>query len=211
MTEKKCKLKTIEVYKLKRMCYIVNNKKIGVYNMRNEKLKMMLRTALFTALTAVGAFIKIPLGEISVTLQVMFSLMAGLILKEKWGALSQLLYVVIGLIGVPIFTQGGGLQYVFQPSFGFIIGLVPLAFISGLIAKKGGGFWRYAVAGVAGLAALYVIGLPYMHLILTLYMDKSVSIGYTLINGMLIFLPFDAIKIVIAAFTALKLRKTGTV
>lgn len=196
------------VYKLNIRWYIVNINMIGVYNMKGERLRMMLKTALFTALTAIGAFIRIPLGEISVTLQVMFSVMAGLILKEKWGAVSQLVYVLLGLAGMPIFTQGGGLSYFLQPSFGFIIGLVPLAFISGLIAKKGG-FWRFMLAGAAGTAALYAVGLPYMHIVLTQVMQKNVSIGYTVINGMLIFLPFDAIKIAIAAFCADKLKKTG--
>ena len=84
-------------------------------------VRMMVRAALFAALTAVGAFIRIPIGDLSVTLQVMFSLMAGLILKEKWGSISQIMYILCGLVGIPVFTGGGGPQYVLQPSFGFII------------------------------------------------------------------------------------------
>lgn len=99
-------------------------------------VRMMVRAALFAALTAVGAFIRIPIGDLSVTLQVMFSLMAGLILKEKWGSISQIMYILCGLVGIPVFTGGGGPQYVLQPSFGFIMGLVLLAYISWKICKK---------------------------------------------------------------------------
>ena len=71
--------------------------------------KNMIYTALFAALTAVGAFLRIPMGYSSVTLQYLFTAMAGLLLGRKWGALSQLLYVLLGLVGLPIFTMGGGL------------------------------------------------------------------------------------------------------
>ena len=70
-------------------------------------LRNMLLTALFAALTAVGAFLRIPLGYSSFTLQVFFTCMAGVLLGPYWGAASQAVYVLLGLVGLPIFTEGG--------------------------------------------------------------------------------------------------------
>ena len=72
------------------------------------KARNLILTALFAALTAIGAFIRIPFAFSSITLQFFFTAMAGLLLGAKLGALSQLLYVVLGLVGVPIFAAGGG-------------------------------------------------------------------------------------------------------
>ena len=79
--------------------------------------RKLVYTALLAALTAAGAFMRIPMGYSSVTLQYLFTAMAGLLLGRKWGALSQLIYVCLGLVGLPIFTMGGGFGYVFQPTF----------------------------------------------------------------------------------------------
>ena len=70
--------------------------------------RKLVYTALLAALTAAGAFMRIPMGYSSVTLQYLFTAMAGLLLGRKWGALSQLIYVCLGLVGLPIFTMGGG-------------------------------------------------------------------------------------------------------
>ena len=89
---------------------------------RSTVLPLVL-TALFAALTAIGAFLRIPAGEISFTLQVFFTSMAGILLGPWWGAASQVVYVLLGLIGLPIFTEGGGLMYLAKPSCGFLLGL----------------------------------------------------------------------------------------
>ena len=169
-------------------------------------VRMMVRAALFAALTAVGAFIRIPIGDLSVTLQVMFSLMAGLILKEKWGSISQMMYILCGLVGIPVFTGGGGPQYVLQPSFGFIMGLVLLAYISGRFVRKNFSIKNCIIGCVLGLLALYAIGLPYMYIAMNFYMGNAVSFLHIMVWGMLVYLPFDARKICIAIFASLKLN-----
>src|SRR5512135_617159 len=91
--------------------------------------------SLFTALTVVGAFIKIPIPYVPLTLQTLMVMFAGLILGSRRGALSQVLYVVLGLLGLPIFAQGGGPAYVLQPSFGFLLGFVAGAYVIGKIVE----------------------------------------------------------------------------
>ena len=99
----------------------------------HDMTRNMVLAALFAALTAIGAFLQIPTGTVPITLQFLFTALAGLLLGWKWGAISQLLYVGIGLLGLPVFTQGGGIGYVLQPSFGFLLGLIPAAAIIGAL------------------------------------------------------------------------------
>ena len=89
------------------------------------KIKDIILTALFAALTAIGAFLKIPFPLAAITMQSFFTAMAAILLGRKYGALSQGVYVLIGLVGIPIFALGGGFSYVFQPTFGFLLGLIP--------------------------------------------------------------------------------------
>lgn len=166
--------------------------------MRNNTRELVL-AGLFAALTAVGAFIRVPLGFLSFTLQVLFTGMAGVTLGPKWGAASQAAYVVLGLIGLPVFTQGGGLGYVFQPSFGFLIGLIPMAAVVGGLAKGESRPQKVLLAYFGGLAVLYLVGVPYMGLILNGYLGKGVPVWNIVRDGMLIYLPGDCLKAAIVA------------
>ena len=164
--------------------------------------RLITRTALFAALTAAGAFIRIPLGYSSITLQFLCTAMAGCLLGPAYGAASQAVYVALGLLGLPIFTQGGGLSYLLQPTCGFLIGLIPSAWVIGLItARREPHPLRTALACFAGLAVLYLIGLPYMYFVLA----GKWSIQKTIVSGCLIFLPFDALKIVVTTLLCVRL------
>ena len=169
--------------------------------------RKLVYTALFAVLTAVGAFLRIPLGVSSITLQFLFTAMAGVLLGAGGGALSQAVYVVLGLVGLPIFTAGGGFGYVLQPTFGFLLGLIPSAAVIGAFTRRNTSALRIALACVAGLAVLYAVGVPYMALILNGYMGKGMSVSALLWAGMLPFLPGDAIKIAVTAVLCPLLRK----
>lgn len=170
--------------------------------------RTLTRTALFAALTAAGAFIRIPLGYSSITLQFFFTAMAGCLLGPVWGPVSQAVYVALGLIGLPIFTQGGGLTYLLQPTYGFLIGLIPAAWVIGLLTvHRPPHPIRTALACLAGLAVLYAVGLPYMAVILNQYMGKAMDVSAILWAGMLPFLPGDMLKIAVTAALAPLLQK----
>lgn len=170
--------------------------------------RTLTRTALFAALTAAGAFIRIPLGYSSITLQFFFTAMAGCLLGPVWGPVSQAVYVALGLIGLPIFTQGGGLAYLLQPTCGFLIGLIPAAWVIGLLtAHRPPHPVRTALACLAGLAVLYAVGLPYMAVILNQYVGKAMDFSAILWAGMLPFLPGDMLKIAVTAALAPLLQK----
>lgn len=162
----------------------------------------LVLTALFAALTCIGAFIKIPMLWSSFTLQVFFVFMAGVLLGPKYGLLSQLVYVLLGLFGLPIFTNGGGFGYVFQTTFGFLISYIPAAWVVGKLTEKNASIPRVIGACLVGLVVIYAIGMPYMGVILNVYLGKGYSLWKLLWVGMIPYLPFDALKIVVTAVLA---------
>ena len=169
--------------------------------------RKLVYTALLAALTAAGAFIRIPIGISVITLQFLFTAMAGVLLGPGGGALSQGVYVALGLVGLPIFTAGGGFGYVLQPSFGFLLGLIPSAFVIGKLAKRPLTFWETALAMLAGLAVLYAIGVPYMALIANAYLGKGLTFWQVIKNGMLIYLPGDLLKIALGSFLCVAITR----
>ena len=94
-----------------------------------SKTVMICMCAIFAALIAIGAFIRIPIPYINVTLQVFFVALAGMLLGGKFGALSVVVYIMLGLIGIPIFTEGGGFFYILKPTFGYMIGFIIGAYV----------------------------------------------------------------------------------
>lgn len=165
--------------------------------------------AIFTALISIGAFIRIPIGVIPITLQLLFVILAGLLLGSRLGALSVLAYIVIGLTGVPIFTQGGGLAYVFHPTFGYLLGFVTAAFVSGLIMERlENKFKNYLFAGVIGLIFVYLFGGIYLYLLSNFYLGTNMSVEKVVIYGALVFLPNDLLSCSVAAFLATRIKPT---
>lgn len=171
-----------------------------------SQTKSMILAALFAALTAVGALIRIPTPISSFSLQVLFVAMSGVLLGSKWGLLSQLTYILLGLVGLPIFVSGGGPGAMLQPTFGFLLGMAAMSWLVGfIIERRGAKFSTICWACALGLIPLYAIGLPYMHVILTVYMKLGQTIWDTVCGGMIIFLPWDALKIVVTAALCVKL------
>ena len=167
---------------------------------------MIALIALFTALAAVGAFIKIPIGTVPVTLQFAFCNLAMLLLGVKWGTLSIGLYVILGLVGVPVFTLGGGFSYVLQPTFGYILGFVAGCFLGGLICSRGTmGLARRLVASFVNLAVVYVIGVLYLGLIMKFYLGSEVDVPHIIVAYGLVFIPTDGLWAVLSSLAAPRL------
>ena len=149
--------------------------------MKNIKTRDLIYCALFAALTAIGAFLHFQLFQATITLQFFFTAMAGLLLGAKLGALSQLLYVALGLI--------------------------PTAWVIGKIAEKDRSVPRLLLACFAGLAVLYLVGLPYIALIVNVYKGGSVGAMTLATAYMLPYLPGDCLKIVVSVILAPRILK----
>lgn len=167
----------------------------------------LILTALFAALTAIGAFLHIPLGVTQVSLQFLFTALAGILLGAKWGTISQVVYVALGLAGLPVFTQGGGLGYLVQPTMGFLFGLIPCAWVIGRITEGRNSLRHTVLACLAGLAVLYLIGVPYLYGVMNLYLGQELTVWAAVRVGMLIYLPGDMLKIAVTAAVTPALSK----
>jgi biotin transport system substrate-specific component len=175
----------------------------------NKKPTETVMVSLFAALTAVGAFIKIPIPHVPLTLQTLMVMLAGLILGSRLAALSQLLYLTIGLLGLPIFAQGGGPGYFMQPSFGFLVGFIPGAYVIGRMVERAEklSFPRTLAALLLGQAAIYTLGLAYLYFNLNSILHKPTSIFVTMKIGFLVFIPGDILKTVVAALVVTPIRQ----
>ncbi|HCP14673.1 MAG TPA: biotin transporter BioY [Peptococcaceae bacterium] len=180
-----------------------------IYAPAHSRTRSMILCGLFAALTAVGAFIRIPMPLFDyITLQTLFVLLAGMLLGAKRGALSLIVYLLVGLSGVPVFAAGGGIGYVLRPSFGFLLGFIAAAWLVGRLTEKRSSLpWTSLFfAGLAGLALLYTIGLVYKYAILNLYMG-TVTPAWVIFTAVLpLDVPKDIFVALAAAILAARLR-----
>jgi biotin transport system substrate-specific component len=177
-----------------------------------EKSTEIAMVSLFAALTAVGAFIRIPIPYVPLTLQTLMVMLAGLILGGRLAALSQLLYLAIGLLGLPIFAQGGGPGYILQPSFGFLVGFIAGAYLIGRMVERveNLSFPRTLAALLLGQAAIYILGIAYLHFNLNFIIHKPTSFLTTIKFGLLVFIPGDILKASVAALVVGPIRQRLT-
>lgn len=169
--------------------------------------KAMTKIALFTALIAVGAFIKIPIPVVPFTLQFLFTMLAGLLLGGKQGAAAVLCYIFIGLVGLPIFAEGGGISYVFQPTFGYIIGFAIGAAATGAIANQTAApsMKRLLAANFIGLLIVYACGMVYYWLMSTLYIGTEIGFWTLFLYCFVLAVPGDIFLCFVAAFIGKRL------
>lgn len=156
---------------------------------------------MFVALISVGAFIKIPIPVVPFTLQFLFTMLAGLLLGGKRGGSAVCIYIALGLAGVPVFTQGGGIGYIFQPSFGYIIGFAVGAFVTGTIAERGNwpDYKLLLAANFAGLGIVYLFGMVYYYLISNFYLNSPIGIWPLFLYCFLLAVPGDIFLCIVGA------------
>ena len=166
-------------------------------------IKGIVYAALFGALTAAGAYIVIPLPPIPITAQTFFLYVASVLLGGSLGALSQFIYLMLGVVGLPVFAGGkAGIGVIFGPTGGYLLGFILAAFVIGKIAevKKGAGIFWYIMAMLWGMLIIYFIGS------LWLAATARITLNKALVIGALPFIPGDIIKILLAAIIAVRVK-----
>jgi len=179
----------------------------------NAKSKARMRAldlaeiALMTALMAAGAFISIPFAPVPLTFQTVISCLAGLLLGWKKGGIAMAVYMVMGLIGIPVFSSGarGGFLYVLMPSFGYIVGFVCAAVAGGLVRGKSAKapLWRYILAALAAFVADYAVGMAYFAIVWVCLGNSG--LGVAMVSYNLLYMPKDIILCLVGAILAQKL------
>lgn len=159
------------------------------------KTRQLCYAALLAALTAVCSLLTIPTPwQVPISMSTLAVFLSGALLGAKWGTIAQAVYLLMGLVGVPVFSgMRGGFQVLAGPTGGYLIGYLAAAWLTGaLLARRRTGFMLPA-AMAAGLAACYAFGTAW-------YMVQGgVPLAPALGACVLPFLPGDALKIAAAS------------
>ena len=166
-----------------------------------NRTQSLIYCSLFTALIAVGAFIKIPIPVVPFTLQFLFTMLAGLLLGAKRGSLCVVAYMVLGLAGLPIFAEGGGLWYIFKPSFGYIIGFAIGTYVTGLMVErtKNKTLLHYLAANFTGLLIVYAVGMLYYYIICNFVIKTPIGLWPLFLYCFILAVPGDICLCILAA------------
>ncbi len=170
------------------------------------KIDEMAYSAMFTAFLAIGAFIKVPISIVPITLQTLVIVLAALLLKRKVAMLSVCLYITVGLLGIPILANGGGLSYVFQPTFGYLLGFVIATWVISTYCKNKKSIASQFFASMIGIVLIYGMGIVYFVFIQYLLNGTTVDLFWVIMNLCVVFLPGDIISAMLAITIAKKLR-----
>ena len=159
----------------------------------------MTRVALMAAVTAVAAQITIPLPLVPFTFQVLAVVLSGLLLGPRYGALSQVVYLLLGAVGAPVFVGlTGGLGHLIGPTGGYLVSYPLAAAVAGLAAgaPRRRALWTSFAAGTGGLFLIYALGATWLSIV------AGLPFGAAVAQGVLPFVAFDLIKVALASFVA---------
>lgn len=181
------------------------NETSGTVAVDNQKIKtkQMVLIALMTAVTCVLGPLSIPLpfSPVPISLTNFAIFLAIFVLGMKSGTISFIIYLLLGAVGVPVFSSfRGGLQVLAGPTGGYLIGFIFLALIMGFALDH---FDRKLVPTIIGM----IIGMVVCYAFGTVWLAKLLSLSFKegLMMGVIPYLPGDAAKIIIAAIVGPKL------
>ena len=165
-------------------------------------VKDMILCALLAAMTGVFSQIGIPIGEIPINLALFSVYLAGGILGSYKGAVSMVVYIPMGAVGIPVFANfRGGLSTLAGPTGGYILGYILAALVVGMVSTYwGDSSWKLAISMVAGLALCYLFGTVWFILLTGKGLIPALS------ACVIPFLPGDVVKIASAAVLAPRLK-----
>lgn len=175
---------------------------------RRGSVQKLVLCAMMAAITAVCAQVAIPIGPVPINLAMLSVFVAGGLLGAGAGAVSQTVYLLVGLLGVPVFSGfSGGPGVVVGPTGGYIVGYIAAAWLTGLLvghlAVRENGKLRVPVvvlAMAAGLATCYALGTAWFLAV------TGAGLWYALTVCVIPFLAGDALKIAVATLLVCRLR-----
>lgn len=171
-------------------------------------VKRITVDSIFLSLLIISAFISIPVSDISFTLQVLVVLTISMLLPTGDALIIIGLYFLMGIMGIPVFSQGGGFAYFLKPSFGYLLGFLLVPFVMWPFKKlKINNILKDSISSLLSLFVIYLLGTIYF-----IFVMKTVNgIDYSFIKVLSIcvipFIIFDLLKIVGSVLISVSLRK----
>nr|WP_281241559.1 biotin transporter BioY [Sporomusa acidovorans] len=134
-----------------------------------------------------------PVPAVPFTLQFLFTTLAGLLLGPRLGSLSVGIYIGIGLLGIPVFTSGGGFGYILQPTFGYLLGFYVGTYVTGALAASARqpSLKRLLAANFAGLLLVYLLGMIYYYVVANYFINQPLGVWPLILYCFLFPLPGD--------------------
>lgn len=174
----------------------------------NFSTKQTALCAIFLALIIVGAFIRIPVGMVPVTLQLFFVLLSAQLLTPSAAFICILTYIVLGLIGLPVFSNGGGVSYVLHPSFGYLIGFLFCGLLISFLSHrcKDNTIKKLFLLNIIGCFCIYLFALPYCYLLNAFYFSNELKLWSFFFSFFIIFIPSDIFFCFLAAIVSKRIR-----
>lgn len=182
--------------------------------MREQKrTRLLILSAIFASLTILGGVFKIHLFLVPFTLQTFFVLLSAIVLGPYWGVASQVIYLLVGLIGFPVFANGGGIMYIFQPTFGYLLGFPIAVFVVGFFLFKikrtnDVKYWiQLFLSNFIGILVISILGVIYLYFNLKYIAKQPLPFNQVVWNGLLVFLPVDIMKVFLLSVLAHRILK----
>ncbi|QIK69590.1 biotin transporter BioY [Erysipelothrix sp. HDW6C] len=167
-------------------------------------IKDLTLSALFACFIAIGALITIPIPVIPFTLQVFALSLTAVLLTRKQAFFAVITYILMGLLGLPIFSGGrGGLEIVASPTFGFILGFIPMVLVINTLFHK----ISKPIAFLCGSLVLYAIALPILYFNLKFNAGVTLPLSKLVVSYWLMFLPTDFISMGLSYLVAKRMPK----
>lgn len=170
-------------------------------------LRNKMLVSLFAALLAVSSYIVIPIGPVPVTFQFLFVLLAGAVLGAEMGALSVLVWMLLGVFGLPVFAGGkAGPMVLLGPTGGYLFGFVACAWLVGAMTRKSDSSrLRTGAAMLLGVAVTYGLGLAGFMASFAFFLQKPMTLEQAVSLAVLPFIPFDLVKVALGAWLSPRL------
>ncbi len=176
---------------------LMNTKTLTLSSTKNLAL-----TGMMAALISICGPLTIPIGPIPVSLVPLAIFLSVCILGKNLGTLACVVYILIGLTGLPVFSGfSGGIGKVLGPTGGYIIAYALMAYIAGIFIEKSSNIYLHMLGCLLGLIAAYAIGTVWLSA------QASMSLRAALFAAVIPFIPFDLVKIVIAVILGKKIKE----
>ncbi|SFM43571.1 biotin transport system substrate-specific component [Gracilibacillus orientalis] len=171
--------------------------------MQSSKLRGLILASIFAAITAILAQLQVQLWVVPFSGQTLAVGLTATIIGSKIGALSMIAYMLIGMIGLPVFSGlEGGPQVLVGPTGGYIFGFIATAYITGLILEKTSFNFKMAlIANIIGMFVSLAFGMTQLKFV------AELSWSAAMMSGVYPFLIVGVIKAILASWLGIMIRK----